>query len=263
MVEEKVKNQKSKVKSTTQKSKTLKKVEKAEGAVPVVESVSKTTRKSAGSVSEDLYDAKGKVSGKVDLPKEIFGVTVNKKLIAQAVRVYLANQREGSASTKTRGEVRGSTRKIYRQKGTGRARHGGVRAPIFVHGGVAHGPKPIDFTLSMPQKMKRAALFASLTLKLQNGEVKVIDGLESVEAKTKPMAALLTGLDQNAKKHKILLVLDKKNDNIIRAARNIEGVVYEFANQLNTFEVMSNKTVIFMKSAISAVEETFLKEGGR
>src|SRR5207248_616028 len=98
-----------------------------------------------------------KASGKVSLPKEIFAETVNKKLLAQAVRVYLANKRQGNASTKTRGEVEGSTRKIYRQKGTGNARHGSIRAPIFVKGGIVHGPRPRDFSLGLSKKMRRKA----------------------------------------------------------------------------------------------------------
>src|SRR6185437_7247197 len=135
---------------------------KAEVAV----SVSQKEKSKVAPVSVDVVGIDGKVTGKIALPGEIFGEKLNKALLAQAVRVYLANQRQGNASTKTRGEVDGSTRKIYRQKGTGRARHGSVRAPIFVHGGIAHGPKPRDFSLTMPQKMKQKALFSALSTKL-------------------------------------------------------------------------------------------------
>src|SRR5579885_383385 len=140
----------------------------------------------------DVYGIDRKVSGKVSLPHVIFGEKVNKQLLAQAVRVYLANKRQGTVSTKTRGEVDGSTRKIYRQKGTGRARHGSVRAPIFVHGGVVHGPKPRDYSLNLPKKMRRKALFSALSAKLQDGQIKVVAGFEKLEPKTKAFISAIT-----------------------------------------------------------------------
>src|SRR3989338_1504391 len=166
---------------------------------------SKSVRKSAAVKKElpretglklSVYDLKGKSVGKINLPKEIFGVKVNDKLMAQAVRVYLANQRQGTVSTKTRGEVKGSSRKIYRQKGTGRARHGSIRAPIFVKGGLVFGPKPRDFGLSLPKKMKKAALFAALSAKLRDGEVKVVQGFEKLPAKTKNVAESLSKMGE-------------------------------------------------------------------
>ena len=113
------------------------------------------TKKNTAGLTVDVYDTRGKVVEKMHLPKDIFGVDVNQQLIAQAVRVYLANKRQGTVSTKTRGEVTGSTRKIYRQKGTGRARHGSIRAPIFVHGGLVFGPKPRDYSMKFPKKMRK------------------------------------------------------------------------------------------------------------
>jgi large subunit ribosomal protein L4 len=174
MAEKEIKAKKPAVKSAVKKKTT----ETVSAAAPVATkpvAPVRAARKQAANLTVDMYDAAGKVTGSVSLPEEVFGAKINKRLIAQAVRIYLANQREGSASTKSRGEVQGSTRKIYRQKGTGRARHGGVRAPIFVHGGIAHGPKPRDFSLKMPQKMKRAALFATLSLKAQTNAVRVIE----------------------------------------------------------------------------------------
>ncbi len=208
----------------------------------------------------DVFDTKGKVVETLQLPKEIFDSKVNTKLIAQAVRVYLANQRRGTVSTKTRGEVRGSTRKIYRQKGTGRARHGGIRAPIFVHGGLAFGPKPRDYSLKMPQKARRAALFSALTSKLKNQEVRVVSGLEKLEPKTKDMVEVLTKLELNGKKKNILLIVSGVDrQNIARAARNIEGIVFTPANLLNTYDVLEHKMLLFMKEAIPVLQETFLK----
>lgn len=202
-----------------------------------------------------VVDTTGKEVETLSLPEVLFGAKVNPTLMAQAVRVYLANQRQGTASTKTRGEVEGSTRKIYRQKGTGRARHGGIRAPIFVKGGIAHGPKPRDYSLDMPVKMRRAALFSALTVKLQQGDIVVVAGLEKVEPKTKTMAKTFDALGiKNA-----LVVMPGKVDSVYKAARNIDGLALTAAEQLNTYEVLEAKKVIFMKDALLAVQKTFVK----
>ncbi len=250
-MEEKVKSQKSKVKSLTAKTKKV----KAEGVDLVADlkptKIAKPIKKTSV-LHADVYDVAGKVVDTIALPEQIFGVKSNPRLIAQAVRVYLANQRAGSASTKSRGEVEGSSKKIYRQKGTGRARHGGIRAPIFVHGGIAHGPKPRDFSLEMPKKMKKAALYAALSEKVRSGKVKIVNGLENIEPKTKVMATLFAKI-QDPKSKKILFILDTKNDNVIRSVRNINGVTYEYAKQLHTYEVMEHDAVIFMKNAIEVL----------
>jgi large subunit ribosomal protein L4 len=206
-------------------------------------------------VSVDVYNLSGKVVGSMDLPGDIFGLKPNAALIAQAVRVYRANQRAGSASTLTRGEVTGSTRKIYRQKGTGRARHGGVRAPIFVKGGIAHGPKPTDFSRSMPQKMRRKALFSALSAKVADGSIKVVDGLEKIEPKTKIMVKALAALRGDAKVKRTLVVVPTYTDNIIRAARNIPGVTYMSTQQLNTYETVKHTSIVFMKDAVAAMQK--------
>ena len=184
---------------------------------------SKTVQSASGAVGliATVVDTKGKAKGKITLPKEAFGEPVNKQLIAQAVRVYLANQREGGASTKTRGQVRGSTRKIYRQKGTGRARHGNIRAPIFVGGGIVFGPVPHDFALSMPEKMKRKALAGALTSRYQEGNIFFVDGIEKLEPKTKYVAQMLEALSLT---DSVLLVVTATAHNIVRAARNIPEI---------------------------------------
>lgn len=253
VVQTKTTKDKTKLKTIIADKKTL----KAE-AVVSVQTAKQAVKKSG--VSVDIYDQLGKVVGNMDLPQEIFGVKVNTVLVAQAVRVYLANQRAGSASTKTRGEVQGSTRKIYRQKGTGRARHGGVRAPIFVHGGIAHGPKPRDFSLKLSQQMKRAALFSTLSAKIKSGDILVVTGVETIAPKTQNMAKLFTALSEKRKNRKVLFVLDSKHDNVIRAVRNLEGVTYEFARQLHAYEVLNSNKIVFMKGAIEEVEKTFLKK---
>ena len=218
----------------------------------------KTTTKKAG-LTADVLDLKGKVIESVTLSKEIFGAPINETLMAQAVRVYLANQRKGTVSTKSRGEVTGSTRKIYRQKGTGRARHGGVRAPIFVGGGVAFGPKPRDYSMTMPQKMRQSALRSALSTKLQEGSITIVSGFAKVEPKTKAFVESLNNLQLGTPKKKILLVLPEKTENLQRAARNVEGVAYVNANQLNTYEVLNAKNLLFMKEALETVEKTLTK----
>ena len=210
-----------------------------------------------------VYNVSGKVVESFSLPKEIFGADINTNLMTQAVRVYLANQRRGTLKTKTRGEVKISTRKIYRQKGTGRARHGAASAPIFVGGGVAFGPRPRDFSLKLGTKARRVALFSALSSKLKDGDIKIVSGLEKLEPKTKKMAEVFENLSLIEKKTQILLVtptLRKDFEKIFKAARNIEGVKITSSNLLNTYEVLQSRNILFMKQAIDNVKETFLKE---
>lgn len=246
------------VKKVTTEEKVVKKAPVKETVVSDAPVVNSTTKKSSG-LSVQLFDTTGKTSGSTTLPEEIFGASINEALMAQAVRVYLANQRSGTVRTKSRGEVQGSTRKIYRQKGTGRARHGGIRAPLFVGGGVAHGPKQQDHSLTMPKKMRRLALFSALTYKLQNNGVKVVKGLDALEPKTKVFAQTVNVLVEDKKK-KILLVLAGKTENVERASRNIEGVTYVSANQLNTYDVLNTKTLVIAQEAIETMKNTFMKE---
>lgn len=225
---------------------------------PAVKAVKKIEKETIN-LTVSVYGLDGKVSGKVTLAKEIFGETVNKKLLAQAVRVYQANKRQGNASTKTRGEVDGSTRKIYRQKGTGNARHGSVRAPIFVKGGIVHGPKPRDFGLELPKKMKRKALFSALSSKLADGELKVLTGLEKIEPKTKKFAAVLEKLAFEGNRIKLLLVAPDNFENAKRASKNLKGVERTSAQRLNALDVLKNKYLLLTKEAIVEIEKTFLK----
>jgi large subunit ribosomal protein L4 len=221
----------------------------------------KATEKTFVTVSIDVIGIDGKAAGKVSLPGEMFGEKVNKALIAQAVRVYLANQRQGTVSTKTRGEVEGSTAKIYRQKGTGRARHGSKRAPIFVKGGVVFGPKPRDFSLALPQKMKRKALFSALSAKVKDKEVTVIDGLGAIAPKTKAFAQMLQKTGIFSKKQKLLFVTAGKDVSVIvRAGRNIQGVNFLPSKQINTYEVLAATRLVVMKDAIDEMKEHFLKK---
>lgn len=205
------------------------------------------------SLTIEVMDVKG---GKktMTLPQAVFAAKVNKPLMAQAVRVYLANQRMGTAKTKSRGEVQGSTRKIYRQKGTGRARHGSIRAPIFVHGGVVFGPVPHDYSLNLPKKMKKQALFSALTSKRMDGVIKVVSGLDSIEGKTKVMADILKKLAISSK-NQTLLVLSAKSENVHRTARNIKRIVIMPISQLNTYDVLKSTTIVFMQQAVEALAQ--------
>lgn len=241
----KIKNQKLKIKRPVKKLK-VQKVEK------------KTVAKQAShSLTASVYDLKGKAVGRVTLPAEIFGVSENPKLVSQAVRVYLSNQRQGTVSTKTRGEVRGSTRKIYRQKGTGRARHGGIRAPIFVGGGVALGPKPRDYSLSLPQKMKRLALFSALSGKLKDGQIKVVE-VSKITPKTKVMSKLLENLDFDGKTLLVVPSGMKESKNVFLSARNIPTVRISTAVTLNTYDVLDNKGILLSKDSIEVLKKHFL-----
>lgn len=211
----------------------------------------------------DLLDVTGKKIGKIDLPDQIFNAKINLVLMAQAVRVFLANQRQGTQSAKTRGEVAGSGRKIYRQKGTGNARHGDRYAPIFVGGGVAFPPKPRDFSLKIAKKSKRKALFSALSQKQKENKVLVIDGLEKIEAKTKIMVKILKDLKlagDKKKELKILIILPEKLDQVIKAAQNLKNVTLSPANLLNTYMVLNSDRIIFLKETVKKLTEVFLKE---
>ena len=250
---------------TVKKIRSTSSVQAKKVAVKKVVATKKAVVKAAATketgLKQSVYDVKGKVAESINLPAEIFGVKINKTLMTQAVRVYLANQRRGTLSTKSRGEVKISTRKIYRQKGTGRARHGAASAPIFVGGGIAFGPKPRDFSLKLNQNMKRVALFSALTSKLKDGEIKVVTGLEKIEPKTKKMVDVIDKLELNGKNAQVLLIMPSGNENvnIVKAGRNIKGITVTSANLINTYEVLVNKRILFMKSSIDSLKETFLK----
>ena len=204
----------------------------------------------------DVYNQKGeKLKTKIDLNEAIFGITPNEDLMAQYVRVYQANQRQGTVKTKTRGEVRGGGRKPWRQKGTGRARHGSIRSPIWVGGGTVHGPQPKDWSLKMPKKMRRKALFSALSQKTQAEGVLVLNKIELRGIKTRDLKGIL---DKLPVKDKVLIALDKMDEKIILSARNLPKVKTIQVKDLNAYEVLDAKTVLFSKRALKVLEETFL-----
>lgn len=234
-------------------SKTTKTVTKK---APVKKEVEKKTAPKV-SLSAPMYDAKGAKNGTFALPKEVFGAKINSAVMAQAVRVYLANQRQGNAHSKTRGEISLTTAKWFRQKGTGRARHGAKSAPIFVGGGVAHGPRAHDYSLSMPAKMRKAALLSALSQKAKDGEIIVVSGFKNIEPKTKVMSqAVVKITDDRIQKSKVLLVtsgVPKELPNVYRAGRNIKNMNIMSANLINTYEILKHKNLLLMKESVEVL----------
>ncbi len=201
----------------------------------------------------DLYNMEGKVIGEVELSEELFAAPVNVAAMHLVVRSFLAAQRQGTQSALTRGEVRGGGRKIYRQKGTGNARHHGNRAPQFKHGGVVFAPKPRDYYIAVPKKVRRLAFRSALTSRLNDGDIIVVDEITLKEAKTKLMAGVLSAL----KADKALVVLPERDENVIRASANLADAKTAYVNTLNVYEILNAGKVVLTKSALQAVEEVY------
>ena len=205
-----------------------------------------------------VYDMKGAEAGTIELNDGIFAVPVNPIVIHEAVKQYLANQRQGTQSTLTRTEVRGGGRKPWRQKGTGRARQGSIRAPQWTHGGVALGPKPRSYRITMNKKAKRLALRSAFSSKVAAEEFIVVDSLAFDAPKTKKMVEVLAAL--NAAGKKALIVVDAKsdaNDIVISSARNIEGVKTLYVNTLNVYDIIKHDVLIMTKDAVNKTEEVY------
>ena len=195
----------------------------------------------------DVLGPTGKKSGTVDLPADVFDVQVNIPLIHQVVVAQLAAARQGSADTKTRGEVSGGGRKPYRQKGTGRARQGSIRAPQFTGGGVAHGPTPRSYEQRTPKKMKAAALRAALSDRARNDRVHVVSSLVEGEAPSTKTALAL--IDQLSQRRHVLVVVERADDAAWRSLRNVDRVHLLVPDQLNTYDVLISDDVVFTQGA--------------
>ena len=196
----------------------------------------------------------GKQTGTMELNEEIFGVKPNGTVMHSVVVNYLANQRQGTQSTLTRSEVSGGGRKPWRQKGTGHARQGSIRAPQWTHGGIALGPKPRSYNYVLPKKMRRLAIKSAFSSKVLAGEMKVLDSLSLEEIKTKKMVAVLKALEADKK---VLLVLPEKDETVIRSARNIPGVKTAMVNTLNVYDVLNADAFIVVKDAVAQIEEVY------
>ena len=201
-----------------------------------------------------LYNMEGATIGEVELSDEIFAAPINEAAMHLVVRSYLAAQRQGTQSALTRGQVRGGGRKIYRQKGTGNARHHGNRAPQFKHGGVVFAPKPRDYTLSVNKKVRRLAFRSAMTAKLNAGEIVVVDALELKEAKTKLMAQVLKNLQAEKK---ALVVLPAPEEKVDRAAANLAQAKVSYVNTLNVYDILNAGKLVLTKAAKESVEEVY------
>ncbi|AGB40202.1 50S ribosomal protein L4, bacterial/organelle [Halobacteroides halobius DSM 5150] len=200
-----------------------------------------------------LYDTEGQTVGNVDLNDEIFDVEINENVVHEAVTAQLAAKRAGTAKTKTRGQVRGGGRKPWRQKGTGRARHGSIRSPIWVGGGTTFGPQPRSYEKNVPKKVKKLAVKSALSAKVAENSLSVVDEFDFEQPKTKQMVSVLDNF--KAADKKVLIVLNVRDNNIYKSASNIPGVKVVTSNQVNVYDVLNSDKVLITKGAINQVEE--------
>ncbi len=203
-----------------------------------------------------VVDMAGKEVGEITLSDKVFGASVNAAVLHTAVRAYLLNQRQGTQSTLTRTEVSGGGRKPWKQKGTGHARQGSTRAPQWTHGGVALGPKPRSYRVSLSKAIKRTAIFSALSSKVADGTMVVVDNITANEYKTKAMVAMLGAIGA-AKK--TLIVLPEVNDYVIKSCANIEGVKTTQWNTINVYDILNCDTFVVAKDAVAKIEEVYAR----
>ena len=202
----------------------------------------------------DVYDIQGKKVSDVELKDEIFGIEPNEAVVHSVLVNFLANQRQGTHSTKTRAEVRGGGRKPWRQKGTGRARQGSIRAPQWIKGGIALGPKPRSYKYSVNKKEKRLAIKSCLSSKVLENELVVVDSLPLKEIKTKEMVKALNNLKVEGK---TLILLPEKNETVQKSARNIEGVKTTLVNTINVYDLLKYKNLVITLDTVKKLEEVY------
>ena len=201
-----------------------------------------------------LYNMEGSQIGDIELNESIFAAEVNTSVLHAIVKNYLANQRQGTQSTKTRSEVRGGGIKPWRQKGTGRARQGSIRATQWIKGGIALGPKPRDYRYSVNKKLKAIALKSALSAKVNDSAFIVVDSIALDEIKTKKVCEMLTNLKVNTS---ALIVTNEKNDNVVKSANNIQGVATTFMGSLNVYDILKYDVMVITKDAVSKIEEVY------
>ncbi|MBM3762775.1 MAG: 50S ribosomal protein L4 [Acidobacteria bacterium] len=200
----------------------------------------------------DVINLENQKVGSLELAEEVFAAEVNEHLLYESVRHYMAGQRKGLAATKTRHEVAGSGKKLWKQKGTGRARMGSIRSPLWRHGGTVHGPQPRDYSYRLNKKMVLGALRSALTAKLRDGELRVVDGFTLSDPKTKNLAAKLSKLDASKT---VLLVENGDNRNLSLGSRNIPGVKLVSSKDVTTYDLLKYKNVLVSKSAAEKLSE--------
>lgn len=200
----------------------------------------------------EVKDINNTPKGKVSLSEKIFNSTASEALVHSAVVSYLANQRQGTHATKTRGLVRGGGKKPWKQKHTGRARHGSTRSPIWRGGGTVFGPQPRDYSIYMPQNMKRTALYKALSLKYADGQINVIDNISMEKPSTKGMINAIEGMGLTGKT--VLIVMPEKNENIILSARNIPTVDVIRVSDLNAYQIAVFDNIVFTEDALKSLQ---------
>ena len=204
----------------------------------------------------EVYKIDGTKSGeKVKLSADIFGIEPNEHAIYRAVRVYLDNQRQGTAKVKDRSEVRGGGRKPFRQKHTGMARQGSTRSPLMIGGGSIFGPKPRDYTNKLPAKMHKLARKSALSHKAKEGQIKIVEDFSFTAPKTKEVVAILKALDVSAQK--TLLLMPNSNVNVVRSGRNIPSFKVLEADKASTYDLVNNQVLLIQKSAVDILQNTF------
>ena len=204
--------------------------------------------------SVKVVNMAGKEVGSMELSEKVFGAAVNEAVLHAAVRAYLLNQRQGTQSTLTRAEVSGGGIKPWRQKGTGRARQGSTRSPQWTHGGVALGPKPRSYRVSLNKKMRRVALQSALSAKVADGEMIVVDAIAAQEYKTRVMADMLRAIGFEKK---ALVVLAERDDKVYRSLSNIEGVKIAYVNTINVYDILNCGLFVVAKAAAEKIEEVY------
>ena len=202
----------------------------------------------------DLYDMSGKVVGDINLSDAVFGVDVNTEVVHRVVVNQLANKRQGTQSTKTKSEVRGGGIKPWKQKGTGRARHGSIRSAQWTKGGIVLGPKPRSYRYTLPKKVKRLALKSALTSKVIENNIIVLDDLKFEAIKTKEMVNVLNNLKVDSS---ALIVLPEVDQNVVLSARNLESIKTATTNSINTYDILKYNKFIVTKDAVSKIEEVY------
>lgn len=202
-----------------------------------------------------VYNISGKQVSEMELSENIFGAKINEHVLYEVVKNQLANKRQGTQSAKTRSEVRGGGRKPWKQKGTGRARHGTIRSPLWAGGGVTFAPKPRDYSYTVPKKIKRLAMKSALSAKVASNEMIILDDLSLDAPKTKDMVNILKNLGV---KRKALIVMLEKDDMVIRSANNIPDVVTALTNTINVYDILKYDNFLITKAAVEKVEEVYV-----
>ena len=202
----------------------------------------------------DVYSIEGKKVKDIELNEKVFGIEPNEEIVHSVYVNYLANQRQGTQSTKTRAEVRGGGRKPWRQKGTGRARQGSIRSPQWIKGGIALGPKPRSYKYTVNKKERRLAIISVLSSKVLENELVVVDSLKLKEIKTKEMTKILNNLKIEGK---ALILLPEKDENVQKSSRNIEGVKTTLVNTINVYDLLKYKNLVITLDTVKKLEEVY------